>query len=258
MARNGATAGFEILRSGPLMHGNLLRGLVSVPHKGLLLLLAGVFTLSFVACGCTISGKLFPKKPPQDEIISSRGIVAPREKLARWREMANKARNPAERQVAIAHLHAAFSSEADPQLRGEILRLLERVEGGLNAAILQEAAKDPDPNVRRELCRITARHQSPLGLSILGQLALEDPDRDVRLAAIKALGQYRDPQATQVLGRVLRDRDPAVQYFAVQSLKSNTHQDFGLDIDRWEAFVMSNRAAVDQRPSIATKPRSTY
>lgn len=238
------------------MNTKPLSGCVSVPRRRFLPVLPGIFILILAACGCATPGKLFEKKTPEDEIISSRGIVAPHEKVAGWRELAKNARDPSRRQAVIGRLHEAFSSEEDPQLRGELLRILARIDGGLDATILQRAAEDTDPMVRSELCRIVARHPSPGAPAILGRLAMHDPDRDVRLAAIKALGQYPDPEATQVLAKVLRDRDPAVQYFAVQSLKNATHQDFGFDIDRWESFVMGKRSTTGQESSVATRPRS--
>ena len=58
-------------------------------------------------------------------------------------------------------------------------------------------------------------------------------DADVKLAAAQALGKINSPESIQALAVALDDRDPAMQYVGVQSLKSITGKDYGPDVQAW-------------------------
>jgi HEAT repeat protein len=64
-----------------------------------------------------------------------------------------------------------------------------------------------------------------------------DVEMDVRLAAVKALGETRDAGAVAALGEALEDRDPAMQYQAVRSLRNLTGEKLGNDVNLWRQYV---------------------
>ena len=64
-----------------------------------------------------------------------------------------------------------------------------------------------------------------------------DTDPDIRKAAASALGQTHEQVAIMALGNALEDKDPAMQFCAVVSLRKVSGQDLGNDVDRWRAAV---------------------
>ena len=108
---------------------------------------------------------------------------------------------------------------------------------------LAVALRDSDTDVRTEACRALAQIDSPRSMELLSETVAQEHDVDVRLAAVRGLGKYRDPRAIQALGNALDDRDPAVQYVAMQSLERSTGQDLGQDVRRWKE-VTANASAV--------------
>ena len=73
-----------------------------------------------------------------------------------------------------------------------------------------------------------------------------DKDVDVRLAAADALGKIKSPEAVKALAVALDDRDPALQYAGVQSLKTITGRDLGPDVQAWK------QVAAGENPPMAT------
>jgi HEAT repeat protein len=82
-----------------------------------------------------------------------------------------------------------------------------------------------------------------------------EKDVDVRLAAAEALGNIKSPEAIQALVVALDDRDPALQYVGVQSMKSITGEDYGPDVQAWRAVAAGGTPPSPQTPSIAERLR---
>jgi len=70
-----------------------------------------------------------------------------------------------------------------------------------------------------------------------------DIEHDVRMAAARALGQSHEQVAVMALGNALDDKDPAMQYRAVISLRQITGQDLGNDVNKWREYVKSGKLA---------------
>ena len=51
--------------------------------------------------------------------------------------------------------------------------------------------------------------------------------------ATEALGKIKSPDSIKALGAAIDDRDPAMQYVAVQSMKNATGKDYGPDVQAW-------------------------
>jgi HEAT repeat protein len=75
-----------------------------------------------------------------------------------------------------------------------------------------------------------------------------DNDQDVRLAATEGLGGIKTPDSIQALSIALEDQDPALQFVAVESLKSVSGQDFGGDVRAWRQYATGQDPAIQERP----------
>lgn len=103
--------------------------------------------------------------------------------------------------------------------------------------LLQVALHDPAAAVRAEACRSIAGVESPEATELLISSLSTEEDTDVRLAAARALGSFHDPRVIEPLGSLLDDRDPAVQYIAMQSLEQVTGEDGGQDVRQWKQLL---------------------
>ena len=220
--------------------------------------LGGICILLVVAAGCSSSDNLLRKKKTSQDVPLPPGVVAPRDKLQNWQKLVKSATSSSAKTKAAPQLEEAFFAEDDPQLRAELLRLMGQLNVPPSETLVERAKSDDEPSVRLQLCHLLAKSPAGSATQVLADLALNDTNQDVRQAAIKALGRLRDPHASEVLAKLLRNRDPAIQYLAVQSLKQTTGKDFGMDLKQWEAYVYGNSQADDGQPALAEKTSPRY
>lgn len=130
--------------------------------------------------------------------------------------------------------------ETDPLVRAQVARTL-----GIWAAesSVDELAtcleKDPAQQVRAECARSLGEISTPEARAALITALREDRQSDVRVAAAQALRYHRNVEAGQALADVLgtQERDAAVRYYAADSLRYLTGQDFGYDAQGWSDFL---------------------
>ena len=72
------------------------------------------------------------------------------------------------------------------------------------------------------------------------------------------LSEAGDPASVGALGQALEDRDPAMQYAAVQSLRDVTDRDFGNDVSRWRQFVAGKQPEPPRSISVAERFRRLF
>jgi HEAT repeat protein len=147
-------------------------------------------------------------------------------------------------------LAAVFHQETDPILRAEIVRVLGVYPTTASLAVLHTAVGDSDVEVRIAACLGWGRRKGPEAAAAMSQMLLSDVDGDVRLAAAEALGAIGDRSAVAALGSVLEDKDPAMQYRAVESLKKITGQDLGNDVNRWREYVQNESTGPSKPVSV--------
>jgi HEAT repeat protein len=92
-------------------------------------------------------------------------------------------------------------------------------------------------------------------VACLAKTLREDNDQNVRLAAAKALGSMKSPEAIQALSVALDDRDPAMQYVGVQSMKEVTGKDYGPNVEAWRQVAAGQTPPAPESPSIAERLR---
>jgi hypothetical protein len=141
-------------------------------------------------------------------------------------------------QAQVCHdLITAYRNDPSPVYRGQVVRTLSLLTNPVAAEGLQLATQDEDPDVRVEVCKAWSRRGGPDAIPTLSRVVSTDKNLDVRVAATRELGNFKDPAAVSALAVALDDADPALQYRAVQSLKSVTDKDFGNNVPAWRQYV---------------------
>ena len=199
--------------------------------------------------------------PFRDEVPDNLpGVVAPQERIDKLRELAENAASAdaQQRQQTSAELARSLATEEDPSIRVEIVRALGEFPGAQTDSALRGALSDSDPDVRVVACEVWGRRGDADSAALLGAILAGDVNKDVRLAAARALGQSKDPAAIAALGSALEDKNPAMQYRAVMSLREVTGKDFDQDVKRWREYVKSGSAQPDPSISVAERFRSMF
>lgn len=188
------------------------------------------------------------------------GLVSPPERIAAIRAAAKAAASAgADRQEQLAREMAAIlAQETDPIIRQEIVRAVGGFQTPTATSILHSALKDTDADVRVAACRAWGKRRGPEAAAALGEVLLSDIDIDVRLAATRAIGQTGDPGAVAALGKALDDRDPTVQFCAIDSLRRVSGQDFGNDLGQWRQYARGEMPAPPRPLSVAERLRRVF
>lgn len=118
---------------------------------------------------------------------------------------------------------------------------------------LAMALKDKESSVRIAGCRAWAQRGGEQAIGRLAEILGSDTDLDVRLAAARGLGRFREPAAYEALGLALDDPDPALQYRAVESLRSSTGRDLGNDLDAWRRLARGENPGPDAPPYLVRR-----
>jgi HEAT repeat protein len=118
---------------------------------------------------------------------------------------------------------------------------------------LRVALKDKDSSVRVAACRAWGRRSDKEAIERLAEVLGSDTDLDVRIGAARELGRFPDPLAYQALGLALQDRDPALQYRAVESLKQASGKNYGNDLNAWQTFAQGQNPGPEYTPSLAER-----
>ena len=146
--------------------------------------------------------------------------------------------------------------EPDPFVREIIIETIANFRTPLAQQVLQAGLRDEEPAVRIASCRALGAQADPGAVTNLERTLRGDNDQDVRLAAAGSLGRIKTPDSIQALAIALEDRDPALQFVAVESLKSVSGQDFGGDVGAWRQYATRKDPIIRERPvSLSEKIR---
>ncbi len=188
------------------------------------------------------------------------GITPPGQRMAVLEQLRKHAAwaKPQELEPVSRQLAAVFRQETDPILRAEIVRVLGVYPTATSLAVLRTAVGDGDAEVRIAACQGWARRKGPEAAAAMSQMLGSNVNGNVRLAAAEALGDIGDRSGVAALGSVLEDKDPAMQYRAVASLKKVTDQDFGNDVNRWREYVQNESTGADKPVSVGQQFRRNF
>jgi hypothetical protein len=146
--------------------------------------------------------------------------------------------------------------EPDPLVRQAIIRATGEFRTPLAYQILEAGLRDESSQVRIACCESLGKRAETRCVAALGGVVRDDENKDVRLAAVEALGHIKDPSAVKAVAAALEDRDPAMQFVGVQSMKSITGKDYGGNVETWRQVAVGANVPEPPAPSIAERIRS--
>lgn len=193
---------------------------------------------ALLLAGCSLASHL-PGWPLFGAKADRTSYLTPPKRIARLHKIAETApaKSAAERERIAVELGWQMRDEKDPILRKEIIRALARIDAPTAKRLLGAALQDTDVPVRIAAVEAIAAQGGPGAVEILAAALEKDHNIDVRLAAARGLGKLEDPSAVPALAAALESSDPALQYRAMQSLKSATGKDFGNDVAAWREYA---------------------
>jgi HEAT repeat protein len=160
-----------------------------------------------------------------------------------------------EQREYVDQLARQIQIEPDPLVREAIIRATSEFRTALSYQIIEAGLKDENSLVRIASCESLGARAETRSVSSLAVILRDDEDKDVRLAAAAALGNIKDPTAVAALTMALDDRDPALQFVGVQSMKSITGKDYGGDVAAWRQVAAGQSPPSPPAPSIAERIR---
>lgn len=177
----------------------------------------------------------FNRQGPEEEEYGP----APAVRRQQVRATARKARSmpPAEQIRVAADLALQLQNEVDPFVRGDIVRALGNFNTQSAHEALRMAMDDRKATVRIAACDAWRTMGGPDAIAALSKTLGSDTDNDVRMAAARALGAFQDPAAARGLSVALDDGDPALQYRAMESLRTVSGENHGYDVVAWRDYV---------------------
>jgi HEAT repeat protein len=163
--------------------------------------------------------------------------------------------SPDQREIA-EQLARQIQIESDPLVRAAVVRTIADFRTPISVQVLEAGLADSDAAVRLACCHALGQRAEPSSVGSLAQTLRADKDLDVRLAAADALGKIKTPDSMQALIVALDDRDPAMQYVGVQSMKSVTGKDYGGDVKAWRQVAAGESPPLPSPPSLAERVRA--
>jgi hypothetical protein len=145
--------------------------------------------------------------------------------------------------------------EPDPIVRLAVVQTVAEFKTPMAQQVLEAGLDDDDDAVRIACCQTLGNRGEATSIPKLTAVVRSDSTSDVRLAATAALGKMKSPEAMQGLAVALEDRDPAMQYIAVQSMKSVTGKDYGPNVEAWRQVAAGGTPPPERVPSIAERVR---
>lgn len=160
-----------------------------------------------------------------------------------------------EQRALTDQLARQIQIESDPLVRQVIVQSITEFRTPLAQQVLEAGLSDREKSVRVACCRALGRRAETVSVAKLANALRTDQDIDVRLAAAEALGKIKSPESVQALAAALDDRDPAMQFVGVQSMKSITGQDYGPDVEAWRQVAAGGAPPPVAAPSVAERMR---
>jgi hypothetical protein len=159
---------------------------------------------------------------------------------------------PEQRQITD-QLARQIQVEPDPLVRQAVVQAISEFHTPMSQQVLEAGLSDENDAVRIACCRALGHRAEPASVASLTIALQGDKNVDVKLAAAEALGKIKSPESIKALAVALDDRDPAMQYVGVQSLKSITGKDYGPDVQAWRQVAAGGTPPAPAAPSIAER-----
>jgi len=160
--------------------------------------------------------------------------------------------SPEQRQITD-QLARQMQVEPDPLVRYAVVDAIAEFRTPMAQQVLEAGLADQDVAVREACCRALGRRGETSAVASLANALKNDKEIDVRLAAAEALGNIKSPEAIQAVAVALDDRDPALQFVGVQSMRSITGKDYGPNVEAWRTVAAGGTPPAPETPSIAER-----
>jgi hypothetical protein len=144
--------------------------------------------------------------------------------------------------------------EPDPLVRQAVVETIAEFKTPMAQQVLEAGLDDDAEAVRIACCKELGQRGDAASVAKLGTVLRGDTDMDVRLAAAKALGKFKTPESLKALVAAIDDRDPALQFVGVQSMKSASGKDYGPNVEAWRQ-VANGGSVPEHVPTIAERVR---
>jgi hypothetical protein len=171
---------------------------------------------------------------------------------------------PIEDQQRVAN-NLAETLHRDPVtlLRLHAVKLLGQLNCPGAVQALEAASRDQTSDIRIAAVKAWGNMPAETAIPHLQDIIGSDTNADVRMAATRALGNFSGQKAVAAISMALDDRDPALQFRAVESLQKVTGEPLGRDIGAWQQYVRNvipNQTTVEPSSSLPsdTPPNSNY
>ncbi len=161
--------------------------------------------------------------------------------------------SPEQRQITD-QLARQIQVEPDPLVRQAVVTSIAEYHTPMAQQVLEAGLNDENAAVRVACCRSLGKRAEASSVGSLAGALKQDKDVDVRMAAAEALGKINSPDSIKALAVALDDRDPAMQYAGVQSLKAITGRDYGPDVQAWRQVATGENPPAHV-PSVAERMR---
>lgn len=164
---------------------------------------------------------------------------------------------PEQREI-VNQLARQIQVEPDPLVREAIVDTLAVFRTPLASQVLEAGLADEDAGVRLHCCQALGRTGDPAAVPKLARVINSEENIDVRVAAVQALGAINSPDAYTALAVAMEDRDPAMQFAAVNSMKAISGKDLGGDVSVWLQYARGENPAParDAEVSVARRLRN--
>jgi len=182
-------------------------------------------------------------------------ILTPGMRVSAIREMAARADEVDSLQQArlSEQLATQIRTEPDPLVRRAIQETIAEYSTPLAHEVLVAGLNDDDLDVRLACCLKLGERAEASSTEVLRRTLESDEELDVRLAAVDALGKIPSTESVAALAIALKDRDPAMQYAGVQSLRAISGLDLGNDVKAWQDYAASEQPQLSPQGSVAER-----
>jgi HEAT repeat protein len=165
----------------------------------------------------------------------------------------------AQKDEAVRIMVAKLEDGKEPTaIRAAIIKSLGNLgDRRARAAILRGVSDTDNGMIRVESCRALGKVGLPEDATTLARIMMVDKLEDCRIAAIEAIGSLKthEPRICQILIDGMDHEDPAIRYQCLQSLRTITEKDYGVDPEVWkrELQPMLAGTAPDTAAKVAAK-----
>lgn len=192
--------------------------------------------------------------PERAELTTYRTPAMRADAISQFSMRSTREDSPEQREITD-QLARQIQIEPDPLIRQAVVRSIAEFRTPMAQQVLEAGLSDENTAVRVACCQALGQRADEASVPALAKALSADENVDVRLAAAESLGKIKSPAAIQALVAALDDRDPALQFVGVQSMKSITGKDYGPDVQAWRQAATGGNPLAPGEPSVAERLR---